>query len=179
MGNDFAILKTMASIKILPDVPKTETKPINLRQFINQEYPKVGTVPVGTTLFKCTIRDIGITPYEIDVYDNRMILVKVTGRTVKKNGVDVPERVYVDRDYNMATVLTSLAHRMSREKILGMESQVITMRDYANSFTKFYKYMAGLFGKEYEKALDNLVDNFPFTQISVEPTDEEDWFKSK
>lgn len=150
---------------------------ISLRDFINQNYHAY-TKDNNTPVIRCTIKDIGLAPFEVDIYDCRMIVVEVTGKSRKdKDGVEVPERLYCGRFYNIGSVLTFISRRFSERKIMSRDSTVITLRDYVDSFTAYDNYLANVVRPEYAKALDAIQDNFPFTKISVEANDEEDWFK--
>lgn len=153
---------------------------ITLKDFINEEY-HFGTKPLEgedkPTAFRCTIKDIGLHPFEIDIYDARIILVEVTGKTRKDfDGNEVPERLYRGRNYNIGSTLKDIADIMAKRKINALDASVITLRDYSNAYKSFYKYIAGIVSKDYAKALDAMQDNFPFTQLSEGRNDEEDWF---
>lgn len=152
---------------------------ITLRDFIAQQYPaipKEGNEPGKA--FRCTIKDIGLHPFEIDIYDARIILVEVTGK-IRKNfaGEEVPERLYRGRNYTMNSTLHDIADIMAKRKILGGESTIITLREYHNVYSAFYKYVCGIINKDYSKALNVMEQTFPFTQLSEGRSDEEDWFK--
>src|ERR1017187_784704 len=67
---------------------------ITLQQFIKEQY-HFSKTPNKSTAFKCTIKDPGLSPFEIDIYDARVILVEVTGKMRKDfDGNEVPERIY-------------------------------------------------------------------------------------
>lgn len=159
-------------------IATAKAKTITLKDFIAENYHFAeGEDKIGH--FKCTIKDIGLHPFEIDIYDARIILVEVTGKTRKDfGGRVVPERLYRGRNYNMASTLADIATIMAQRKIQGGESTVITLRDYHNAYAGFYKYVSGIVSKDYAKALAAMEAKFPFTQLS-EDSDEESWFKSK
>lgn len=175
-SGDIRLSKLLASQQALREA-KSAT--ITLKDFIAENY-HFGTVGGVDTAFKCTIRDIGLAPFEIDIYDARIIVVEVTGKFRKDfEGNEVPERVYRGRNNNLSTALHDIASIMGRRKLLAMDSTVVTLRDYHNAFAPFYRYVCNVINKDYGRALDVMQDKFPFTQISEGRSDEEDWFTSK
>lgn len=184
MHTGIAVIKTTADIRLSKVLAGAEARKdakeatITLKQFIKEEYPREFVPPTNVTAFKCTIRDIGLFPFEIDIYDARIILVEVTGKLRKDfDGNEVPERIYRGRHHNVGSALKDIADIMSMRKIMSMESTVITLRDYANSYATYNKYLATVVNPAYAKALDAIQDKFPFTQISEGRDDEENWFK--
>lgn len=170
--HDIRLSKLLASQEA---VRQAKAATITLKDFINENYH---FDEEGVTAFKCTIRDVGLAPFEIDIFDARIIVVEVTGRMRKDfDGNEVPERLYRGRNHNMTTTLHDIAHMMAKRKISAMDSTVITLRDYYNAYAAFYKYISGIINKDYAKALDAIQDKLPFTQISEGRSDEEDWFK--
>lgn len=182
MHEGTAVIKPTAEIKLdrmlaaREVISKAKADKITLKEFIREQY-HFGLSDSSITAFKCTIEDIGLAPFAIDVYDTRIIVVEVTGKTRKDfDGNEVPERLYRGRFNNMSSTLKYIADVMSMRKIMGGESTVITLREYHNAYFSFQKYIAGIVSKDYAKALDAMQEKFPFTQISEGRDDEEDWF---
>ncbi len=180
MGAEFAIIKPTHDIRLSKlltsqaEAKKRKEATITLREFIAQEYPREFTDT--TTAFKCTIKDMGLAPFEIDIYDARIIVVEVTGKMLSNN---VPERIYKARENSITSALHTIGSIMAKRKIKAMDSTVITMRDFHNAYSSFYKYIATVVNPAYAKALDAIQDKLPFTQISEGRSDEEDWFTKK
>lgn len=170
---DIRLSKQLASQEAMR---QAKTTTITLKDFINENY-HLGASDSSITVFKCTIKDIGLAPFQIDVYDTRIILVEVTGKMRKDfGGVIVPERLYRGRFTNISSVLKTIGDKMAMRKIMGGESTVLTLREYHNAYHAYNKYIAGIISKEYAKALEAMQDKFPFTQISEGRSDEENWF---
>lgn len=179
LNNEDKILKTTNEVRLSKLLASQEAirqdkaATITLKDFIRQNY-HFDETDEAPTAFKCTIKDIGLAPFEIDVFDARIILVEVTGKMRKDfDGNEVPERLYKGRNYSINGTLNQIADMMARRKIMGGESTVITLRDYHNAYQAYYRYIVGVINKDYTKALDALQDKFPFTQISEGRSDEE------
>lgn len=180
LNNVGLVVKTAASIQVKSATDKEKknrvVSTISLKEFITEEY-HFTPAEEKHGVFKCTIRDIGISPFEIDIYDARIILVEVTGKTRKDfDQNEVPERIYRGRFQCISTVLKTIGDIVASRKIMGGESTIITLRDYYNAGHSYNKYIASIVNKDYSKALDAMVVKFPFTVLS-EDSDGEDWFK--
>lgn len=181
----FAVYKPIAQVevkKLTPEERKAQKAlVINLRDFILGEYPKPEKVEGATptsSYFRCTIKDMGLHPFEIDIYDVRILLIEVLDKQVKDaDGNMVPFRRFVSRHYSINTALDAIATITAKRKLNKMDSSVITMRDYHDAYYGIQKYLAKVIAPEYAKALDKLQAALPFTQISVNEDDEEEWFK--
>lgn len=183
MADEFAIIKPVADIRLdklkasREAVAKAKSETITLADFINQNYHSGKGAGSGEAL-KVTIKDIGILPFELDIYDNRIIVVEVTGKMRKDfDGNDTPERIYRGRCYSMSAALQDIGQLMGKRKLQALPSGNITVRDYHNAYSAYWKYLASVVNPAYAKALDALQDNFPFTKISVGKNDKvKKWF---
>lgn len=180
---DYTVIKLSNEIRLSKMLASREARnkakdvTITLKDFIKEEYHFVETAK-HKKAFKCTIKDVGLVPFEIDIYDARIILVEVTGKVRKDfDGNEIPERLYRGRCHTITEALKDIAGIIAKRKIEAMPTTVITLRDYHNAYAKFYTYIVGIINPEYKKALNDIQKNFPFVQISEGRTDEEDWFK--
>jgi hypothetical protein len=182
--NGDKVLKSTQAIRLekmkasLEATKQAKALTITLREFIKQQYVNDNTAV--SEYLKVTIKDIGLHPYEVDVYDCRMIVVKVIPDRFVKNESDelVPYRKYIGRHYGMNEVLNCIRHHIKSDALMATGKGVVTIPDVINAYFAFEKYLASMVHPEYAAALTALQKNLNFTRISVEPTDEEDWFKS-
>lgn len=184
LHSDFAIIKPTADIRLdrlkasREAVALAKTTTITLSDFIKENYHVGIGAGTGESL-KVTIRDIGLMPFEIDIYDARIIVVEVTGKARKDfDGKEVPERLYRSRCLSIGSALKDIADMAGRRKLQSLPSNTITLRDYHNAYAAYWKYVASVVNPAYNKALDVLQEKFPFTQISQGRSDEENWFNN-
>jgi hypothetical protein len=182
MADEFAIIKTTGDIRLdklkagREAVAKAKSETITLHDFIQQNYHSGKGAGSGEAL-RVTIKDTGLIPFEIDIYDARIITVEITGKTRKDfEGNDTPERIYRGRCHSMGAALQDISALVGRRKLQALPTSTVTLRDYHNAYAAYWKYVASVVNPAYAKALDALQDKFPFTQISQGRTDKENWF---
>lgn len=185
MDDKFAVIKPNSDIRLdrlaagREAVAKAKSETITLADFINQNYSAGKGLGSGE-LLKVTIKDIGLMPFEVDIFDARIIVVEVTGKTRKDfDGNDAPERIYKGRHSSMNGALVFIGSMVSKRRLQSLPTSNITLMDYHSSYSAYWQYIGRVIMPAYGKALDALQDKFPFTQISQGRTDRENWFNDE
>lgn len=140
-----------------------KTPKFSLRDFIKQTYKTDAESPVT---LKATIRDIGILPFEIDLYGSAIILVEPTGKM--RNGFDgtpEPERIYRGKFDTMSCCLNWIVQLLAARSIMNEDTTIITISQYHQAFFKTQTYFAKMVQPELERALRKFTETFPLKSL--------------